>query len=81
MTSPGASLSRQVVAVHVHAGCRRVRRSAAAHFYPVQRGAAQLSSQLLHAVAQRISYPRYFLRFSVKRIVDVRVSWLVLINH
>lgn len=36
--SPAASLhlSRQVVAVHVHAVRRRVRRSSAAHFYPVQ---------------------------------------------
>lgn len=81
VTSPRASLSRQVVAVHVHAVCRRVCRSSAAHFYPVQWGAAQLPSQLLHAVAQRVTYPRYFLRFSVKRIVDICIGWFVLINH
>lgn len=60
VTSLMASLSpSQAVVVYIHSVCGSVCCAPSAHLHSVQWGAAQLPTELLHAVAQWISYPRY----------------------
>ena len=49
----------QAVVVYLHPVRRSVCCAPPPHLHFVQRGAAHLPTELLHAMAQRISYPRY----------------------
>lgn len=51
--------SSQAVVVYVHSVCCSVCCAPSPNIHSVQRGAAHLPTELLHAVAQWISYPRY----------------------
>lgn len=57
----------QAVAVHIHPVCCSLCCAPSPHFHSVQWGAAHLPTELLHAVAQWISYSWYICLFFFKQ--------------